>query len=178
MPDRRNVLIDELLEHPRYSREDGLIAIDLGVFPASVSLEASGDSIRYELRVKLPTLDAVVIDETVAPVVSEGWADTLELRLQDAHETTRVLESVEYAFDRTPEEIGVTIRFDRGVDADPPVEAILALVRYVEGTYLQGIIPGYEYDEPVAELLSAARGRADPDEPTAEANEVEEYGPP
>ncbi|MFB6305150.1 MAG: DUF5813 family protein, partial [Haloferacaceae archaeon] len=30
----------------------------------------------------------------------------------------------------------------------------------VEGTYVQGIIPGYEYTEPVASVLSEARRAA------------------
>jgi len=32
-----------------------------------------------------------------------------------------------------------------------------ALIDFVEGTYVQGVIPGYEYTAPVSDLLSAAR---------------------
>ena len=31
------------------------------------------------------------------------------------------------------------------------------MIDFVEGTYVQGVIPGYEYTEPVSDLLSAAR---------------------
>ena len=41
------------------------------------------------------------------------------------------------------------------------VEDAAALVEYVEGTYVQGVIPGYEYGDPVAGLLDRARGAAE-----------------
>ncbi|HET7324617.1 MAG TPA: DUF5813 family protein, partial [Halococcus sp.] len=36
-------------------------------------------------------------------------------------------------------------------------EAAKALIEYVEGTYVEGIVPGYSYLPPVADLLSRAR---------------------
>jgi hypothetical protein len=37
------------------------------------------------------------------------------------------------------------------------VDDAAAFINYVEGTYVQGIIPGYDYREPVARLLDRAR---------------------
>jgi len=37
------------------------------------------------------------------------------------------------------------------------VDDAAALVNYVEGTYVQGLIPGYEYVDPVAGLVDRAR---------------------
>jgi len=40
------------------------------------------------------------------------------------------------------------------------------VIDYVEGTYVQGVIPGYEYGEPVAGLLDRAQQNADSDDAT------------
>jgi hypothetical protein len=113
----------------------------------------------FAVTVRVPMLDEVT-EDAVAPVVEEGWFETLELRISNvggifegdhdvapetretAHEGTRVAE----------------VRADL-TDIDPRrgVNDAAAIVDFVEGTFVQGIIPGYEYGEPVTSIISQAR---------------------
>ena len=57
--------------------------------------------------------------------------------------------------ERDGEDVYVTYGFEWD---DPGRAADIAktLVEYVEGTYVEGVIPGYEYESPVADLLDRA----------------------
>jgi ATP phosphoribosyltransferase len=62
----------------------------------------------------------------------------------------------------------VTILYARATDipeyvSDGAADIAKAFVEYVEGTYVEGVIPGYEYADPVAGLRQRARqtGEAD-----------------
>jgi hypothetical protein len=57
------------------------------------------------------------------------------------------------------EEVVVTYRFSMG-GAGQAADVAKAFVEYVEGTYVEGVIPGYEYVGPVAELLNSASSGA------------------
>jgi hypothetical protein len=108
----------------------------------------------------VPTLNATVTGDPVAPVVEEGWFETLERRLEDAPSVTDgdVGEPMV-----TREE--TTIRVEtplRSGPIDAPADAI-AVANYVEGTWIQGIIPGYEYDDRVAGIRD--RGRTSDTDP-------------
>lgn len=122
-------------------------------FEAAVHLESDGDLI-YRVVSRVPMLDSVVEGETVADVVREGWYETFERRLADAHKVTDV--------ETTPPEIrqeGETVVVESTFrDADPrraPEEA-QALIDYVVGTWMEGVIPGYEYTEEVQALRDRA----------------------
>jgi len=80
----------------------------------------------YEVTVRTPTLQAATADE-VGDAVRDGWFETFERRLEDAPKATRV-----------------------AVDVDEYT------VEYVEGTYVEGIIPGYNYVGVVADLMDSA----------------------
>lgn len=121
--------------------------------------DAEGRDAQFRVVVELPTLDAVVADETVADVVADGWFETLELRLADAYDVAEVDPVADLEIDRGVETIVVQFHFIAW-DADRGAESAKAIVNYVEGTYLQGVIPGYEYDEPVAGLLARASEQA------------------
>lgn len=112
----------------------------------------------FELTVLLPTLDAAVADEVVAPVVEDGWFETLERRLEDtftvAHTSTHEAPTVE----RDGDEVRVHLEYTAW-DAREGVDDAKALIEYVEGTFAQGIIPGYEYRGPAATLLESAQAR-------------------
>jgi hypothetical protein len=43
------------------------------------------------------------------------------------------------------------------IDERRGVDDAAAIINYVEGTYVQGIIPGYDYVDPVAGLVDRAR---------------------
>ncbi|MFW5934362.1 MAG: DUF5813 family protein [Halolamina sp.] len=121
---------------------------------------ADGGRIEFDVTVRAPMLDAVTEDE-VAPVVEEGWYETFERRVgnvgggvlagDDVPDPT-VTETV-HGGTRSAE---VTVVF---ADIDPRrgVNDAAALIDFVEGTYVQGVIPGYDYTDPVAGILAEAR---------------------
>lgn len=131
---------------------------------------ADGGRIGFDVVVRLPMLDEVT-EDTVAPVVEEGWYETLDRRLQGigggvlagGHELTPAVEETTFAGDRVAE---VRAGFE---DIDPRrgVNDAAAVVDFVEGTFVQGVIPGYDYTEPVTDILSEARraGGSDPAQP-------------
>ncbi|PSP84255.1 hypothetical protein BRC96_05845 [Halobacteriales archaeon QS_6_64_34] len=109
----------------------------------------------YEVTVRAPTLQAATADE-VGPAVHDGWFETLERRLEDAPKATRVAVDLdEYTVERDDEEVVVTYRFSLGGEREA-ADVAKAFVEYVEGTYVEGIVPGYEYIGVVADLMSAA----------------------
>lgn len=108
-----------------------------------------------EVRVDLPSLETVVVDASVPPVVVDGWFDTLARRLRGGFDVT-------HAEGRGPPEVvrtagTVTVTYRLGVERPARAAAdAKALVDFAVGTYVQGAIPGYEYDSPLRELLSSA----------------------
>jgi len=111
---------------------------------------------RYVVRVVVPTLSAVV-KEVVGPAVVDGWFETLERRLEDAPMATRAnVELDTFDVQRTDETVEITYAFTSGSESQAP-DIAKALVEYVEGTYVEGIVPGYDYQPPVAGLLDQAQ---------------------
>ena len=132
-------------------------AVPTTAFAARVVVEETDDQPRYRVTVRVPTLDAVVVGETVAPVVQDGWLETFTLRLEDVGGVTRSsVPEPTVAVDEAAGEVVV----ETAVPADPPsrgAEDAKAVVDYVEGTYVEGIIPGYTYRDPVDGLIDRAR---------------------
>ncbi len=124
-------------------------------FEARVAVTPKEDGVlTFAVTVRVPMLDAVTAD-SVAPVVEDGWFETFQLRMEDVGGVTRRDRDVSPAVRREDDAAVVEMSFEdrderRGVDDAG------ALIDYVEGTYVQGIIPGYEYTDPVSELLSRA----------------------
>jgi len=109
----------------------------------------------YEVTVRAPTLAAATADE-VGPAVRDGWFDTLERRLEDAPKATRVVvELDDYSVDHDDEEVVVTYRYSLGGEREA-ADVAKAFVEYVEGTYVEGIVPGYDYVGVVADLMHSA----------------------
>lgn len=129
-------------------------------FEGTVTAEAvDGGRIRFDVTVRVPMLDEVTADH-VAPVVEEGWFETLERRLANIGGV------FEGDRDVTPETRETTRAGTRVAEVTASIEDIdprrgvndsAAIVDYVEGTFVQGIIPGYEYTEPVTNIISQAR---------------------
>jgi hypothetical protein len=153
LPDRvRRAFAD----HGSFEREgDGWVSTTTA-FDGRVRAEPAEEGrIGFTVTVRVPTLSAVTADE-VADVVEDGWADTFERRAADVGGVTRADREFDPVVEREGDEIAVgyaltDINERRGVDDAG------ALIDFVEGTYVQGVIPGYEYTEPVTDLLSAAR---------------------
>lgn len=132
----------------------GTYEVTITPFEATVALE-DADPPTYSVTVRAPRLSAAV-EEDVAPVVENGWLETFERRMEDAHMPLSGTEAVDPAVALTDEQVVVTATVE---DPDPRrgVDDVRALVDYVEGTYLEGVIPGYDYREPVASMREQAR---------------------
>lgn len=141
------------------SPEPGIYVPVTTAFDGEVAVEEREDgSIGFAVTVRVPTLSATTRDH-VAPVVEDGWYETFELRVEDVGAVTRGDHDLDPSARRAGDEVVVTVEF---ADLDPRrgVDDALAFVNFVEGTYVQGVVPGYEYVEPVAGLLAEARRAA------------------
>lgn len=138
------------------SRGDGY-AVTTTRFETTVTATETDDwALRYEVTVRLPLLSAVVEGE-VGSAVEEGWFETLARRLEDAPMATRRdLELTDYEMVERDEDAVATFVFEEG-NADRAPDMVKAIAEYAEGTYMEGIVPGYEYGDPVASMLSEAR---------------------
>lgn len=143
--------------HDAYERDGSWFALTSTAFDARVSAEATDDrALRYTLEVRAPTLESATADE-VGSTVAKGWFDTYDRRLEDAPMAVR--HDVDLAERRVFEEAGDAVAvfgFEWG-NADQAPAIAKALAEYVEGTYMEGIVPGYEYVPPVSDMLSEAR---------------------
>ncbi|MFU8867191.1 DUF5813 family protein [Natronococcus sp.] len=124
---------------------------------AATDAEGKRDG-RFRVTVSLPTLDAAVADEAVAPVVEDGWFETLERRLGDTFTVAQTSTHEEPTVERDGGTVRVELEYVAW-DAAEGVADAKALIEYVEGTYAQGLIPGYEYRGPAATLLESAQSR-------------------
>lgn len=141
--------------HDAYEQADGGYRLTTTTFDGRVELEPhDGRGTTYRVTVRAPTLDGATADK-VGSAVEVGWFDTFRIRLEDAAGTVRDPVAVSTSVDREPGGVVVTYGFEWG-DPDRAAEIAKALTEYVEGTYVEGIVPGYDYVEPVASLLSNA----------------------
>ncbi|TMT85679.1 hypothetical protein E2L06_03350 [Haloterrigena sp. H1] len=153
--------VDRALDsHDAFDRTDDGYDLTTTVFETTVTAEdAEGKRDgRFRVTVALPTLDAAVADETVADVVEDGWFETLERRLQDVFGVAHTNTYDEPTLERDAGEVRVHLEYTAW-DASEGVEDAKALIEFVEGTYAQGIIPGYDYRGPAATLLENAQQR-------------------
>jgi hypothetical protein len=150
-----------LADHAAFEEREEAYAVTTTPFDATVRVDAAGKALFYEVSVTVPTLDATVADEEVAPVVQEGWFETFERRIEHPGSATRVDPgSPLVTLDLESGAVHVEIGFETTAPARGTEDA-KALVDFVEGTYVQGIVPGYEYRDPVAGLIQQAEDRSD-----------------
>lgn len=145
--------------------DEGGYEVTTTPFDAAIRL-ADADPPTYAVAVRAPTLSAAV-EEEVAPVVEDGWLETFERRMEDAHMPLAGTDDLEPTVAVEDSDLVVTATLQ---DPDPRrgVDDVRALVDYVEGTYLAGVIPGYTYREPVASLRAEARQAYDANDDTNE----------
>ncbi|AHG04681.1 hypothetical protein HALDL1_14595 [Halobacterium sp. DL1] len=106
-----------------------------------------------DITVTVPTLSAVV-NEPVADVVEDGWYDTFERRVVDADSVTLADDVTVTGVSREEGDVVVELTLTpRSGKAD---DDALALVNYVEGTWFEGVIPGYDYVEQVQSMREQA----------------------
>jgi hypothetical protein len=147
--------------HDAYERAAGGPAFVLTTtrFDATVTARDQGEpewALTYELEVRAPMLSSVTADE-VGPAVEEGWFDTFALRLEDAPGAVRDSVDIDLDVTEAAGDAVATYQFQFG-DADRAAAIAKAFAEYVEGTYMEGVVPGYDYQPPVSEMLASARG--------------------
>lgn len=160
MTDLPDPVASELEAHDAFDRTDEGYTLETTVFDTAVTAddaEGRRDG-RFRVTIFLPTLDAAVADEVVADVVEDGWFETLERRLQDVFTVAHTSTHDEPVVERDADEVRVRLEYTAW-DAGEGVEDAKALIEFVEGTFAQGIIPGYEYRGPAATLLENAQNR-------------------
>jgi hypothetical protein len=143
--------------HDAFSWGEGAYRLETTSFDGRVRVgEADAEwALRYTVSVRAPTLDAAV-EEDVGPNLQEGWLDTFELRSADA--PTAVRERVtldDHSVEVEDGEVVVEYDFTHG-NADRAPDVTKAIAEFVEGTYMEGIVPGFTYRPPVADLLDEA----------------------
>lgn len=142
--------------HDAYEREEGEeFRLTTTAFDGRVRFEETdGYAVAYELTVRAPMLSTAT-SGTVGPAVEDGWFDTYALRLEDAAGSVRDTVDVEYEVYEADGDAVAIFRYEWG-DPNRAAAIAKALAEYTEGTYVEGIVPGYEYEEPVASLVSSA----------------------
>lgn len=143
--------------HDAFERTAEWFELTTTKFDGRVTASETDDwAIAYTIEVRAPMLSNAA-EGSVGSAVEEGWFETYELRLADAAMPVR--HDLTFEDQRVIEEAGdaVAIFEFEWENADQAPGIVKAIVDYVEGTYLEGIVPGYEYGPPVSTLLSRAR---------------------
>lgn len=112
----------------------------------------------FRVTIRLPTLGAAVSGDAVADIVETDWFETLQRRLEDVFTVANTSTHEEPRVDRDAETVCVTLEYVAW-DAGEGVEDAKTLAEYVEGTYAQGLIPGYDYRGEAATVLESAQQR-------------------
>lgn len=155
--ERRDAVEAAFARHDAFEPDAEGYTVQTTPFDAWVWFVTSVESTTYQASVHVPLLDSVVLGEEVAPVVQEGWLETFDRRLEDAGaamKTDPARPSTEV--DSDTDQVVVESQFT-ATDPTLGVADAKAFVDYVEGTYVEGIIPGYDYGDPVAQLLTRAK---------------------
>ena len=124
-------------------------------FDGVVDATPTDDGVSFSVTVTVPMLSTVTDDE-LASIVEDGWYETFERRVTDVGAIFRTGRELTPQATHDDREAVVTAtltdtNIERGVDD------AAAFIDFVEGTYVQGVIPGYTYIDPVAGLLEQAR---------------------
>jgi hypothetical protein len=143
--------------HDAYSGGDGEYVLETTAFDSQVTAtETDSWALRYTLTVRAPSLDSAV-EEDVGSSLLDGWFETFERRLEDAPMAVRDdIELGEHSVQSENDRAIVTLSFPFG-NADRAPDVAKAMAEYVEGTYVEGVVPGFTYRPPVSELLDHAR---------------------
>lgn len=137
------------------TRPDG-VAVTTTAFDGVLREAVAGaDGVVYTVAVRVPTLEAAT-DDDVGAAVAADWLRTLRRRLADAPKATRAsLELDSLSVEADGDAVDIEFVFTRSTVGKVP-DIVKTLVEFVEGTYVEGVVPGYEYEPPVAGLLSQA----------------------
>ncbi|MFB6104798.1 MAG: DUF5813 family protein [Halobacteriaceae archaeon] len=125
-------------------------AVETGYAVSSATFEAVAvpGSETVTVTVEVPTIDAVVVGD-VADVVVDGWYETLVRRL-DGVTTATAATVAAPTVERLSEQ--VVVGMEVTPRPDHVAEDVVAVVNFVEGTWVGGIIPGYDYVDEIEGL--------------------------
>lgn len=141
--------------HDSLTTRKGSGVVTTTAFEGTVTADTRDGPTAYTVTVEVPTIESATSGE-VGDAVAADWLRTLRRRLEDAPTATRA------AVDLDSFEVGThedTVHIEYSFSYTSPARAAniaTAFVEFVEGTYVEGIVPGYEYESPVADLLSQA----------------------
>jgi hypothetical protein len=148
--------------HDAFERDGDAYHLDSTAFDVTATAAATADEKAgtFTVTVPVPTLSASVADpDDVAQVVEDGWFETFERRLEDAFDVAKTSYGDDPVLDRDPDVVTVTLSYESW-SAREGVEDAKVLAEYVEGTFVQGLIPGYDYVGAAATLRSNATQNA------------------
>lgn len=150
--------------HEAFEREDDGFIVTTTGFSGVVRIAKTDDpALQYTLTVQTPMLSTAIEGE-VGDAVETGWFETFERRLEDATSATRAdVELDGYSVEQRDGEVVAKFAFTYG-NADRAPDVVKSMAEFVEGTYVAGVVPGYDYRGSVADLLAGA------------SQEDEEYG--
>jgi hypothetical protein len=143
-------------DHEAFERAEDGFRVTTTAFDATVTAsDADGPRLRYTVTVSTPMLRAATGDD-VGDAVEDGWFDTFERRLADAPQATRATVDLdEVTLSEEGDRAVARLAFTLG-SPDQAADVAKTFVEYVEGTYVEGVVPGYDYEPPVADLLAEA----------------------
>lgn len=143
--------------HDAFERDGRWFEVTTTKFDGRVTAEPTDDwELAYTLEVRAPMLSAVT-EGHVGSAVEDGWFETYELRVEDSHMAVRQdIEFDDYRVFEEADEAVAVFEFEWG-NADHVPDMTKAMTEYVEGTYMEGVVPGYDYTQPVSEMLAKAR---------------------
>jgi len=152
--------------HDAFERDGDGFALETTAFDVTATATDAGSDESagtFTVRTAVPALSATVADaDDVAPVVEDGWLETFERRLEDAFDVTKAAEDGTTRAVREGDRVHVDLEYE-AASAHAGVSDAKALAEYVEGTFVQGLVPGYDYVGVAAELRSAASQNAGAD---------------
>lgn len=161
-PEPPESLVAALEDHGAFER--GATGFDCTTTPFDVTVTGDpapeGREATVYVTVVVPTLDAAVPGESVAEIVELDWFETFDRRVSDVGTVLESADVSEPSVEREGEHVVFDLAF-RAWTADVAVADAKAAVDFVEGTYVQGVIPGYDYGEPVSGLLARARSHGE-----------------
>jgi 3',5'-cyclic AMP phosphodiesterase CpdA len=143
-------------DRPAFERAGDGYRVTTTAFDARVTATPVGErAIGFAVTVEVPTLSSAV-DGEVGSAVAEGWRDTFERRLAEAGTATRARVDLKtFEVESDGDTVTVVYGFEFS-NAARGLDVAKTFVEYVEGTYVEGVVPGYDYLPPVSDLLAAA----------------------
>jgi hypothetical protein len=129
--------------------------VTTAAFDSSVAATQDGETIHFTVEVTVPDIQAVTVEDVGATVATD-WFETFERRLADAPKATRATVELDgFEVTERTDSVEIVYQFSRE-SPQSGIDIAKTFAEYVEGTYVEGVIPGYEYTGAVAELLGDA----------------------